>query len=211
MAAAAVMVILFVAISNLIMINNSKKRIVPDQEMASLDADCILILGAGVSDDNKPSRMLKDRLNEGIRLYNAGIADKILVSGDHGRTNYDEVNIMKDYLIDKGIPSEDIFMDHAGFSTYESIYRAKEIFGIDRLIAVTQRYHMYRALYLCEQLGIEAYGSPSDPWRYSGVISRNLRELLARDKDIFSCLFKIKPKYLGDKIDIHGSGDVTDD
>lgn len=184
---------------------------VSDYDMQAFDADCILILGAGVWANNQPSPMLTDRLEEGIRLYKEGISEKIIVSGDHGRVDYDEVNVMKKYLIDAGIPSENIFMDHAGFSTYESMYRAKEIFGTQKIVLVTQEYHMYRALFICNSLGIEALGSPADPRVYAGAFMRNVREWIARDKDIFYCLFRVKPTYLGDTIDLCSSGDVTND
>ena len=202
---------MFFIISNLIIINTGKKRIVSDSEMQAFEADCILILGAGVWANNRPSPMLVDRLEEGIRLYNEDVSEKIIVSGDHGKVDYDEVNVMKNYLIDAGIPSEDIFMDHAGFSTYESMYRAKEIFGAQKMILVTQEYHLYRALFICNSMGIDAYGSPADPRAYAGAFKRNVREWIARDKDIFYCLFKVRPTYLGEAIDINGSGDVTND
>jgi len=80
------------------------------------DMDCILVLGAGVR-DNQPTPMLKDRLDKGIELYKMGLAKKIIMSGDHGRVDYDEVNVMKKYAIENGVESSDIFMDHAGFST----------------------------------------------------------------------------------------------
>ena len=90
-------------------------------------ADCILILGAGVK-DGKPKPMLRDRLLTGIELYKSGAADKIIMSGDHGRADYDEVNVMRSFAIEQGVRAEDIFLDHAGFSTYDSIYRAKKYF-----------------------------------------------------------------------------------
>lgn len=211
LAAIFIAAVLFFVVSNLLIMNDGKKHIGDEDALVAAKADCILILGAGVWDDNQPSHMLVDRLDEGIRLYKNGIAPKILVSGDHGRSDYDEVNVMKNYLMDAGIPGEDIFMDHAGFSTYESMYRAKEIFGVEKLIIVTQKYHMYRALYICKSLDMEAYGAPADPRSYRGAIVRNVREWVARDKDIFYCLFQVKPTYLGEKIDIHGNGDVTND
>jgi len=211
LAAIAVAGLLFVIISNLIIVGSAKKRLVDDDSLKSFDADCILILGAGVWNGNTPSPMLKDRLDEGLRLYNEGVAHKIIVSGDHGRDDYDEVNVMKKYLVDAGVPSEDVFMDHAGFSTYESMYRAKEVFGVRKLIIVTQEYHIYRAIYICERLGLEVRGSTADPRLYAGAVYRNARELLARDKDVFYCLFKPKPTYLGEPIDITGNGDVTND
>lgn len=114
--------------------------------------------------------MLKDRLDQGIALYLNGAAPKLLMSGDHGRVKYDEVNRMKQYAIDQGVPSEDIFMDHAGFSTYESMYRSREVFQVERMIVVTQEYHLYRAVYDGNQLGVETYGIAAKKVRY-GVTS----------------------------------------
>ena len=190
---------------------STKKQIIKESEYSKLsDIDCIIILGAGIWGD-KPSPMLEDRLLEGINLYQNNISDKIIVSGDHGRKEHDEVNIMKNYLIEKGIPSENIFMDHAGFSTYESIYRAKEIFQAEKMVIVTQKYHLYRALYIAKKLGIESYGVGSDPRQYVGATNREIREIFARDKDFIKCIFKPKPTYLGDTIPVSGNGDVTND
>ena len=133
------------------------------------------------------------------------------MSGDHGRKEYDEVNVMKEYAIKNGVPSEDIFMDHAGFSSYESIYRAKEIFEANKIIIVTQKYHLYRALYIANQLGLDAYGVNSDPRQYVGTTYRECREILARNKDFIKCIFKPKSTYLGDSIPVSGNGDVTND
>lgn len=174
------------------------------------DIDCILILGAGIWDD-KPSPMLEDRLNTGINLYNNNISNKIIMSGDHSRIDYDEVNVMKSYAINKGALSEDIFMDHAGFSTYDSIYRLKEIFKAKKVVIVTQKYHLYRALYIAKSLGIEAYGVPSDPRIYAGNLKRNVREILARDKDFIKSIIKTKSTYLGEEIPVSGNGDITND
>ncbi|MBR6697268.1 MAG: YdcF family protein [Lachnospiraceae bacterium] len=173
------------------------------------DIDCILVLGCSVYSDGVPSPMLQDRLEKGIELYNVNAAPKLLMSGDHGQIDYDEVGTMKNYAIDKNIVSEDIFMDHAGFSTYESIYRAKEIFGADKIIIVTQAYHLYRALYIADKLGVEAYGVAAAGDDYVGQANRDTREVLARNKDFVKCIFKPEPTYLGDAIDIRGNGDVT--
>jgi vancomycin permeability regulator SanA len=172
--------------------------------------DCILVLGAGVR-NGSPRPMLQDRLDYAIKLYNDGVAPKLLMSGDHGQKDYDEVNVMKDYAIKKGVPSEDIFMDHAGFSTYESIYRARDIFKSKKIVIVTQEYHLYRALYISKSLGISAVGYASDPRQYAGQLYRNLREILARDKDFLYCIFKPKPTYLGDAIPVSGNGNLTND
>ena len=112
--------------------------------------------------------------------------------------------------LDEGIPSGDIFMDHAGFSTYESMYRARDIFQVKKIIIVTQRYHMYRALYVARAMGMEAYGVESDPRQYGGQKMRDLRELLARPKDLIYTIVMPKPTYLGDAIPVSGDGNVTD-
>lgn len=189
------------------------KRITDQADMyeSHMQADCILVLGAGVKEDGTVSDMLRDRLDTGIALYKAGVAPKMLMSGDHGRVHYDEVNTMKQYAMEQGVPSEDIFMDHAGFSTYESMYRAKEIFKAERIVTVTQKYHMYRALYIADRLGLSADGVSSDLHIYRGQSTREARELLARTKDFFVCMIKPKPEYLGDVIPISGSGDATND
>lgn len=120
-------------------------------------ADCILILGAGVK-DGKPKPMLRDRLLTGIELYKSGAAEKIIMSGDHGRADYDEVNVMRAFALEQGVSAEDIFLDHAGFSTYDSVYRAKNIFGAENIIIVSQKYHLYRALYIAKKLDVKAAG-----------------------------------------------------
>ena len=207
----AIIGIMLVLSINFYVVGSTKAKIIKNNDYSILkDVDCILILGAGIWGD-KPSPMLQDRLEEGIKLYNEGVATKIIMSGDHGREEYDEVNIMKEYAIAKGIPSEDIFMDHAGFSTYESIYRVKEIFDADNIVIVTQEYHLYRALYIADKLDINAYGVNSDPRKYSGQTFRELREILARNKDFVNCILKPEPTYLGESIPVSGDGDITND
>jgi SanA protein len=206
----AILMIIVLGI-NLYVKASTNKQILGENDYTKLsDIDCIIILGAGVWGD-KPSPILEDRLLEGIKLYQNNVSDKIIMSGDHGRESYDEVNIMKNYAIEKGIPSENIFMDHAGFSTYESIYRARDIFKAKKIVIVTQKYHLYRALYAANCLGLEAYGLGADPRQYSGATFRELREILARDKDFIKCIFKPEPTYLGDTIPVSGNGDVTND
>lgn len=190
---------------------STKKQIIKHNDYSNLDnIDCIVVLGAGIRGD-KPSAMLEDRILVAVDLYKNNVSAKILMSGDHGKDNYDEVNIMKKFAIEKGVPSENIFMDHAGFSSYDSIYRAKEIFNAKKIVVVTQEYHLYRTLYIANQLGIEAYGVAADPREYAGQQMRDLREIVARDKDFFKCIFKPKPKYLGDIISVNGNGDCTND
>ena len=199
-------------IINIIVYATTKDNILSQEQAAQVqDADCILVLGCGVREDGTPSHMLEDRLKRGVALYEAQAAPKLLMSGDHGREHYDEVNTMKNYALDCGIPTEDIFMDHAGFSTYESMYRAKEIFGVNKIIIVTQQYHLYRALYIAEQLGMEAIGVSSDYRSYSKQLQREVREVLARVKDFGMCIVKPEPTYLGEAIPIMGDGSITDD
>lgn len=192
--------------------HSAADRILSSEEAAELiDVDCIMVLGCQVKDNGKPSDMLADRLRRGIEIYEMGAAPKLLMSGDHGQTEYDEVNTMKQVAVDAGIPSSDVFMDHAGFSTYESVYRARDIFKADKIIIVTQEYHLYRALYIAEKLGVEAYGVTADYHTYYGQAMREFREILARNKDFVMTIFKPEPTYLGEAIPVGGDGDLTND
>lgn len=171
-------------------------------------ADCILILGAGVK-DGKPKPMLRDRLLTGIELYKSGAAEKIIMSGDHGRADYDEVNVMRAFALEQGVRAEDIFLDHAGFSTYDSVYRAKNIFGAENIIIVSQKYHLYRALYISEKLDVKAAGVSANLNTYGGQLKRDIREIIARDKDFFKCIVKPEAEIMGDKIPLDGDGSIT--
>ena len=199
---------------NTFVIVKTKNKVLNEEELNNMikdaNIDCILVLGAGVK-NNKPTHMLEDRLLQGIELYKNKISTKILMSGDHRKPEYDEVNVMKNYATERGVKSEDIFMDHAGFSTYESIYRAKEVFEAKKIIIVTQEYHLYRALYIADSLGIEAYGIASNLRNYTGQFIRELREIVARDKDFVKCIIKPKPTFLGETIPVNGNGDITND
>lgn len=186
-------------------------RILKAEDAAELDADCILVLGASVRPGGIPSDMLRDRLDMGIKLYESGASDRLLMSGDHAEVYYDEVNAMKNYAKEAGIDSSVIFMDHAGFSTYESMYRAKEIFGVEKVLIVTQGYHLSRAVYDAKALGIDAYGVASDQHTYQNMLWNHTREFLARNKDFFYCIVKPEPTVLGGEIPISGNGDVTND
>lgn len=191
--------------------SSTKDRILSPAEAGKFRTDCILVLGAGVRSGGIPSPMLQDRLLQGIELYQAGISDRLLMSGDHGQKSYDEVNVMKRFAVSRGIPSQDVFMDHAGFSTYESLYRSKAIFQAERIIIVSQRYHLYRALYIANALGLEAWGVPSDPREYSGQAYREFREIMGRFKDFLVTIVQPSPTYLGDPIPLSGDGDITND
>ena len=197
---------------NSVVCSSAKEYILSADEAAELrDFDCILVLGCGVHDDGTPSAMLHDRLLRSVEMYEAGVSDRLLMTGDHGREGYDEVDTMKGFAVDAGIPSECVFMDHAGFSTYESMYRAKEIFQAQKVLIVTQDYHLYRAVYIARQLGIDAYGVDANYRNYSGQTARDVREVLARVKDFGTCVFMPEPTYLGEPIPIWGNGELTHD
>jgi len=172
--------------------------------------DFIVVLGAGLR-GNEPSPMLKDRLEKGIFCYKQGLAPKILMSGDHGRDGYNEVQVMKQYAVNAGVPSQDIFMDHAGFSTYDSMVRAHDIFGLRNPVVVTQKYHIYRALFIGSHAGLDCTGVPTDYYKYGGQPYRMFREHIARCKDIGTVLLGTEPVYRGDPISITGNGDVTNE
>lgn len=194
---------------NLYMCHTVRDLIVAPEEAYYTAADCILVLGAGVREDGSPSNMLEDRLLTGIDIYENGLCKTLLMSGDHGHSDYDEVNCMKSYAATAGVPTEDIFMDHAGFSTYESMYRARDVFGAKRVMIVTQEYHLYRALYVAKSLGLDAVGVSADLRTYYGQSLRETRELAARIKDFCYTIFEPLPTYLGDPIALDGDGNVT--
>lgn len=207
------LIILFLVIIgiNTYIIVSTKSKIYEIDKIKELsDIDIILVLGASAK-NGKPSPMLEDRILKGVELYNRNVSEKLIMSGDHIGDNYDEVGVMKNYAINLKVPSEDIFMDHAGISTYDSIYRAKEIFGVKRMVIVTQKYHLYRALYIARSLGIEAYGVNSEGNNYRGQFIRELREIAGRNKDFIKVLLKPKSKYLGQTITVSGDGNITND
>ncbi|MBQ8763372.1 MAG: YdcF family protein [Clostridia bacterium] len=194
---------------NFYIVKSSEKYIL-DMDNAGEGYDCVLVLGCGVWGD-KPSHMLEDRLLVGIELCKNGASEKLLMSGDHGRDEYDEVNVMKKFATDRGLDSEDVFMDHAGFSTYESMYRARDIFKAKKVLIVTQEYHLYRAIFVARRLGLDAHGVTSDLRDYGGQIFRDIREILARNKDLVYTIIKPEPTYLGEAIPVQGDGNATND
>lgn len=202
---------LFVCLVSTCMIGYAEKYILTAEEAAGLNTDCVLVLGARVYDDGSLSAVLEDRMQVGVELYHAGAGKKLLLSGDHGQRRYDEVGSMKTYAQSHGVPDDDIFLDHAGFSTYESAVRAAKVFGVKSCVVVTQSFHLTRAVTLLRSQGIEAYGVPSDLRPYKSHYYNEIRELGARVKDLFYMIFRPAPTYLGDPIDIHGSGTVTFD
>ena len=193
---------------NAYIISYTKPYILSIEEVKEQKVDCILVLGAGLW-SGEPSPMLQERLTFAAKAYETGCTDRLLMSGDHGKKDYDEVNKMKEVAISVGIPADKIFLDHAGFSTYESMYRAKEIFKVKKALIVTQKYHLYRAVYNARKLGIDAYGYAADELIYP--INNDIREAIARVKDFAFCIFKPEPTYLGDAVPIWADAKASDD
>lgn len=183
------------AVTNGIVVLGTSGRIVSPDEAAALEnVDCILVLGCRVY-SNEPSPMLNDRVLQGVELFKLGASDTLFMTGDSRDRYYDEMGTMSRLAQENGVPENNILTDRYGLSTYDSIYRAAKIFGFKRIVIVTQEYHLYRALYIAKQLGIEAYGVASDPREYSGQINRDIRELAARSKDFLYCIIRPEPEY----------------
>jgi len=164
-----------------------------------------LVLGSKVYANGKPSLILKDRLDAGLKLYKTNKIKRFLLSGDHGTKQYDEVNTMKNYLIKHGVSESDIFLDHAGFDTYNSLIRAKKIFNVDDLIIITQKFHLKRSLFIANNLGLKANGFLADKHVYYIAKRMYFREKLANIKAALELLVNRNPKFLGHKIPITGS------
>lgn len=169
----------------------TSKSIITSKEAAQLeDVDLILVLGCEVKENGEPSDMLADRLRRSVELYDLGASKVILMSGDSSQEYYDEVGPMKDYAVKNGVPEGNVLTDPRGLCTYDSVYRVGKQFEGKKILIVTQKYHLYRALYIADQLGMEAYGVPADYHRYWGQFYREIREILARDKDFFMSIFQ---------------------
>ncbi len=189
---------------NIYVYQSTRKQVNQDMQ----DADCILVLGAGIK-NNQPTPMLEDRIKEAITLYQNKKAPKIIMSGDHSREDYNEVAVMKQYAVDKGVPSSDIFLDHSGFSTYESLLRARDIFQAKKVIIVTQDYHLYRALFIANSLGLEAVGISATLSQYPGQPLREVREMIARCKDVVNCFLPHQSSKSQPVISLDGNGNQT--
>ena len=209
----SLVVIIILTISIAISIVNSYKKYIYNIEDIPGGNEAIIVLGAGVRTDGTPSDILADRLETSLDVYKAKLGNTFVLSGDHGREDYNEVRAMKDYIINDNVDEKVIFMDHAGFSTYDTMYRAKEIFKVKSAIIVTNEYHLPRALYIARRLGIEAYGVKSDLREYQLMDSYKKREILAKLKDYFYVnILKPEPKFLGEAIPVNSSdGRISED
>ncbi len=176
-------------------------RSVPPEQAA-------LVLGASVYSNGTLSSVLKERADAAAALYESGVVGKILVSGDDGTLQYDEVYPIGKYLEAKGIPRRDIFLDYAGFDTYSSMYRARAVFDVSSMVITTQRFHLPRALFLARVFGISAVGLDSS-LPGEKYFDNSLREIPASVKALLDVLIARVPKYLGQQYPITGDGRVT--
>jgi SanA protein len=205
-----VLIIIIIALIN-IYVNSKSKRYIYTRIEEVPACYTAIVLGALVSNTGYPSKFLKDRMDVAIELYTGKKIKRFLLSGDHGRKNYDEVNSMKNYLLEKGINTEDIFLDHAGFDTYSTIVRAKEVFGVEKAIIVTQEFHLSRAVYIARSKGIEAYGIKADRQDYYSLVRLKIRETIAKVKAFSEVMINKKPRFLGNKIPITGDSKLSYD
>jgi SanA protein len=168
-----------------------------------------IVLGASVHRSGRPSDMLRDRLDTALELYQAGKVRKLLLTGDHGRRGYDEVSVMRKHVLAHGARPEDVFTDHAGFTTYESMARARAVFGVDSAVVVTQAFHLPRAIYLARGLGLPAVGVEADRHHYRAGFQTALREAVARTKAFGDMQIGRRLEILGPRIDVNGDGRVS--
>lgn len=169
-------------------------------------AQAVIIPGAAILANRDLSPVFRDRVNTALQLYSSGKVSKILVSGDNSTVEHNEVNPVRNYLLERGVPGEDIFLDHAGFDTYSTMYRAREIFRVESAIIATQEFHLPRAIFLARNLGMTAYGLKADNDSYSLRPRNYVREFFAKEKAALDIMTNRRPKYLGEQIPITGDG-----
>lgn len=198
-----------IIIPNAAVLLSTKDDIVDEETASTANAETIIVLGASVLSDGTPSGILQARLDCAAQLYFDGAAPTIIVSGDNQEDTYNEVVAMKNYLIEKGVPSSAIFCDHLGVDTYSSMYRARNVFGVNSAIVVTQAYHLPRALFAAQGLGISAVGVDAGGGPYANQDYYNMREIFARVKDFFQTIFNVPVTVAGGPVSLSESGDVT--
>ena len=207
--ACALAVFGLLAVANVATVLTTRDDVRVVSGFADFDADAVVVLGASVLPDGTPSDILKDRLETAVALYDAGCARAIIVSGDNRTSHYNESEAMKRYCVELGVPSQDVYEDHAGYSTYESMYRARHVFGCERIIVTTQAYHLYRAMFVAQGWGMEAGGVASDQGDYDNQDAYSQREAIARTKDFVQTLLRVPVDTAGLEVDLSQSGDLT--
>lgn len=210
--AAVILVILIIAAINIYVVFSVKDYIYTDTSEVP-EKYTVIVPGAAVVGNKSVSFVLRDRIEGAMDLINSGKCKKFLVSGDHGTKEYDEVNASRKYVLTMhNVDESIIFMDHAGFSTYETMYRARDVFLVKDCCIVTQKFHVYRAVYIARKLGLDAAGYIAPEINRFGRrvhLSWSIRESMARVKAFFDVLLHVKPTYLGDEIPITGDGHAT--
>ena len=197
------LLLLFILITNVVFYTATKAYIYDDSAEVP-NTIVALIPGASVSEDGVLSPIFIDRVHAAIELYKIKKVSKILVSGDNSTDSNNEVNPVRLYMISEGIPDKDIFLDHAGFDTYSSMYRARDIFAVTSLVITTQSFHLPRSVFIARRLGMEAYGLNAD---LGNILFRNnVREVIANEKAVLDLITNRKPKFLGKEIPITGDG-----
>jgi SanA protein len=206
----AIAIVLVLLLINWYVVSNSKPYI---YTTINYVPECYtgVVLGAKVNKSGLPSDILKDRIDVAIDLYKNHKIKRFLLTGDHGTSSYDEVNNMKDYLVRNGIDTENIFLDHAGFDTYSSMVRAKEVFQVTDAIIITQQFHLSRAVYIARSKGLNAYGVTSDKRRYRSVEYLKFREMIANVKALYEIIINKSPRFLGQQIPITGDSKLSYD
>lgn len=196
----SIIVVCLVVVATNVSIHLSTKGNIFNEIAELPEAGTVLIPGAAVSGDGVLSPIFVDRIDTAVELYKAKKVSKILVSGDNSEVYYNEVNPVRTYLLEQGIPDGDIFLDHAGFDTYSSMYRAKEIFEVTTLIISTQSFHLPRAVFIARALGLEASGINADK---GNILTKNyIREIFANEKALLDVVLQREPKYLGERIPV---------
>lgn len=195
---------LYVTIANAVVCRGA--RVVPVAEAAP--APVIVVLGAGIRPDGSPSDILADRLDTALEIHRLR-RGRILCSGDHGRDEHDEPLAMARYLEARGVAPEAIFLDHAGFDSFNTVSRARRVFGITRAVFVSQAYHLPRVLWTAKEEGIEAEGVAADRHTYPGLRWYQAREVVSRSKAVLDVAVGREPHFLGPHVNLDGDGRST--
>lgn len=172
-------------------------------------ADCIVVLGASVFEDGTLSDILRDRVDDAIFLYKAGVAPKIIMSGDGADASYNEPGAMKAYAVAHGVPSQDIFCDRAGTDTYNTMARVAQVFGARKIAICTQTYHMFRCIYTAHGQNMVAFGVPSDYHQYANQAWYDVREFFSRTKAVAETLTHQPADQMEEPISLADNGDIT--
>jgi SanA protein len=197
---------LAVLVPNLVITQGAKDYIVQSVEDAP-HAQVAIVLGARVWVDGTPMDMLGDRLETAVRLYEQGKVHKLLLSGEHYQVPYNQVDAMLKYVLERGVPEEDVFTDNAGLTTYDTMYRARDVFQVESALVVTQDFHLSRAVYTARRLGLDAIGVVADLQTYRDEAPNAAREILARMNAILELHFTHPdPVELGSPVPITGDG-----